>query len=111
MVNVSRTNDTTLYPDDHIYIHVTFNAPMVATCSPVLVMRVGGYQDAILVGGNGTNTFLFRYTVSIGDVSFGLYYRFITNALCVVTGCPTTTNCKILAAATNPILTGQYVCV
>lgn len=95
---------TTLYPDDFINIEVVFSAPVVANCTPVLVMYNNFAREAVYVNGSTTDTWYFRYTVQVGDkTDTSISYRNTPYALCPVSGCPYTTDCKILANSTHPI--------
>lgn len=104
----------TVYPDDEVFINVTFNTPVVSTCpDPVVVIQTAStYRNAILVSGNGTNEWTFKYTVEVGDSSpDGFYYRHLPNALCPESSCrgPKYSSCKLLANSANPSLEIDYV--
>jgi len=94
----SSTSD--LYSDDYALIEVTFSAPVVTLCAPVLVIQAIYFREAHYISGNGTDRYLFKYTVLVGDEAHELKYRHTPNALCVVTGCPYKTKCNIFANAT-----------
>jgi len=51
---------SSLYPDDSVLLEVQFSAPIVANCSPVLVLAVRYYREAEYVSGNGSDTFTFK---------------------------------------------------
>lgn len=91
-----------LYPDDYALIAVSFSTRVVATCSPVLVIDAGLFREAVYYSGNHTDRFIFKYTVQMGDFGFTLNYRYDPTALCVTSGCPYLTKCKILANSTIP---------
>eukprot|EP01034_Spumella_vulgaris_P023126 gene23126-29319_t len=94
-----------LYPDDSVFIQVRFTAPVYANCSPVLVITAGFLREATYFSGNNTDTFVFKYTVAVGDSSSDLIgYRNTPYALCPVSGCPYPTQCKMLANSTAPSL-------
>ena len=94
-------NTSDLYPDDYALIEVTFSAPVVTLCAPVLVIQAMYFREAHYISGNGTDRYLFKYTVLVGDQASELKYRHTPNALCAVSGCPyKTTKCNIFANAT-----------
>lgn len=89
---------STYYPDDIIFIQVNFTDEVYSTCSPVLVLRLLFENEAQFVSGNRSSSWLFRYTVSIGDSSSdGIYLRYFPNAFCYESRCSIqSTNCNIL---------------
>lgn len=93
-----------LYPDDFALIEVIFSAPVVSTCSPVLVMAAKYFRAAEYVSGNNTDTYVFKYTVQMGDEAASLQYRHTPYPICPVLGCPQRTNCQMLANSTVPSL-------
>ena len=103
----------TVYPDDEVFLNVTFNAPVIATCDPVVVIQTEtAYRNAVFHSGNGTNQWTFKYTVEVGDSSpSGFYYRHLPNALCPESTCKQKQfpHCKILARSANPSLEIDYV--
>lgn len=105
VVSTVPSGATTLYPDDTVTIEVVFSAPVVANCSPVMVMYNNYAREATYVSGNGSDTFTFEYIVKMGDkTDTSISYRNTPYALCPVAGCPYTTDCKILANSTHPSL-------
>lgn len=49
-----------LQPDDYVLVDVAFSTYVIATCSPVLVLAVGFYREAVYYSGNGTEVFTFK---------------------------------------------------
>ena len=96
-------SDRKLFPDDQVYINVTFSAPVVTSCSPVFTVDAGFSREALFVSGSGTRTFLFVYTVAVGDRADFLAYSSAT-ALCLEAGCPSdsTSSCYLRARSTVP---------
>lgn len=99
-------NDTIIdyYPDDILLIQVNFSTEAVTNCRPVLIVNAGYDAEAIYIQGNGTKSFLFQYTIVLGDHRDGLYLRYYPNALCVASSCPRISSCYIRAKASNPTL-------
>jgi hypothetical protein len=105
---------TALYPDDSILVEVTFSGPVMiaGNCPalPVLALAVSPYyyREAVYQSGNGTNIWIFEYTILIGDnATDGIHYRTIPspNSLCPLPGCPRrVTSCRFYANATLPVL-------
>lgn len=60
IVSTDPSSASSLQPDDSAIIAVQFSGPVIANCSPVFVVAVGFYREAVYVGGNGTNVFQFR---------------------------------------------------
>src|SRR5205085_12157556 len=56
-------------------VSVTFSASVVVTGTPVLTLETGAVDSAApYIGGSGTNTLLFRYSVGAADSSPDLDY-------------------------------------
>jgi hypothetical protein len=114
IVSTVPSGATTLYPDDKVLVEVAFNgAVMIAgNCAalPVLALAVSPYyyREAVYQSGNGTKTWIFEYTILIGDnATHGIHYRSIPhpNSLCPLPGCPRrATSCRFYANATLPVL-------
>ncbi|CAE7676612.1 unnamed protein product, partial [Symbiodinium microadriaticum] len=103
-----------VYPDDEVFLNVSFNAPVIATCpDPVVVIQTETtFRNAVLHSGNGTNEWTFKYVVEVGDSSpSGIYYRHLPNALCSESSCRQKLfpHCKILANSAKPSLEIDYV--
>jgi hypothetical protein len=103
----SSTNDYYLHPDDSVLFAVVFTGKVQFTCSPVILMNVGFTREAKYVSGNKTNTLIFKYVVSVGDVSSGIYYQYLPNAFCYQSGCVASTACTLVASSTHPSLRGD----
>ena len=89
--------------DDIIAVTITFSDPVVVKGTPVLVLDLGTYREALYHSGNRTATLRFHYKLQYGDTSSMLGYRFTPNALCVATGCPpNAVGSYIRQLSTNP---------
>lgn len=105
LTNTTPYNAAVLYPDSYLYFSVRFSAPVVSTCTPVLVLDLNTEREAVYYGGNGTSELFFSYQVQVGDyTNRSVQYRNRPNGLCPVSSCPTRTSCRILVDADTPTL-------
>lgn len=98
--SLSTLSPTALYVDQYAYIDVTFSTRVTFTCNPLLVIPVGVARAAQYYSGIGTNVVRFKYTVSFGDNSDGLFYT----SLCFTIDCNPVSTCKFGQNSTLPVL-------
>ncbi len=75
VTNVSATNANGAYPaGTTIHVQLTFNKPVNVTGTPQLMLNTTPSRKADFVGGSGTSTLSFDYTIQAGDNSATLDY-------------------------------------
>lgn len=100
---------TILYPDDYVYINVTFSTSVITTCQPVLNLQLNYVREAQYIDGNNTNTLVFRYQFQVGDYSNqSIAFLNRPTGLCAETGCPLYSQCAILVSSANPTQPVSY---
>ena len=102
--------DNTVYTlGQDVRILVTFSQKVESKNGhPVLVLDVGTLtREATYVGGNNTAIFEFSYIVKLGDVASNLGYTFSAAALCLKSGCPSSSDATLLRVSSVPTLSAD----
>jgi hypothetical protein len=83
VTNVTSTAANGIYKiGDPIPVQVTFSMPVTVSGAPTLRLETGAVdRQAVYVGGTGTTTLSFAYTVQSGDISADLDYASVSALL------------------------------